>query len=153
MGIDFDIIDASNNLIDRISFKWLTDNWNKSFCSNYSGQSIKYIIEYCDEQITMLTDKINILQNILNIWNENDFDKRKKLKINLISNIDNEKEFYSTIEYFAEYDNDELSDCVKLSDGSKLLSDYDYYSSYKSRFVHFKYFLSKYIDYKYEISY
>lgn len=101
MGIYFDIIDEKENLINRHSLKWLTNNWNSNFCSYYLGHSIKYIIKYCDEEITMLDEKINKLQKILDVWNEDDFEKRKKLKINLILNIYDEKEFYSVIEYFA----------------------------------------------------
>jgi len=100
-----------------------------------------------------LYKKINKLQNILDVWNETNFEKRKKLKINLISNIDDEKEFYSVIEYFTEYDIDKNNGYVSLSEGSKLVADYDYYSTYKSKFVNFKNFLSKYINNKYEISY
>jgi hypothetical protein len=153
MGIDFDIIDEKGNLIDRYPLKWLTNNWNSSFCSDYLGNSMKYIIEYCDEQIIILDEKMNKLQKILDVWNEKNFEKRKKLKINLISNIDDEKEFYSVIEYFTEYEMDKYNGYIKLSDGSKLMEDFDFYSSYKSQFVRFKNFLLKYINNKYEISY
>jgi hypothetical protein len=57
------------------------------------------------------------------------------------------------IEYFAECDIDNNDGCVKLSDGTKLLADFDYYSTYKLKFDHFKHFLSKYINNKYEVSY
>lgn len=152
MGFDFDIIDNKGKLIDRYSLGWLIKNWNINFVSEYSGHSIKYIIKYCDEEIEILDNKINKLQNLLDVWNEKDFEKRKKLKINLISNICNEEEFYSVIEYFAEYKFDEYDRFVKLSDGSKLMADFDYYSTYKSRFVHFRQFLLKYINDEYEFS-
>jgi hypothetical protein len=153
MGVDFDIIDEKGLLIDRYPLKWLIRDWNSSFSLDYLGHSIKYIIKYCDDEIIILDEKINKLQKILDVWNENDFEKRKKLKINLISYIDNEKEFYSVIEYFAEYDIDKYEGFVKLSDGSKLIADFDYYSTYKSYFTNFKNFLSKYINNKYDISY
>ena len=155
MVFDFDIIDKKGNLIDRYSLGWLLKNWNINFYSEYSGHSIKYIIKYCDEQIEILDNKINKLQYIIDIWNENDFEKRKKLKINFITNIDNEEEFYSVIEYFAEYKVDEYNGFVKLSNKSKLIVDYDYYSIYKSKFIYFRQFLSKYreCEYDYELSY
>lgn len=154
MGVDFDIIDKNGNLIDRYSIKWLAIYYNSSFCLDHSGCSIKYIINYCDEQIEKLIEKINILESIINIWNEKDFQKRKKLKIDLLSNINDEKEFYSIIKYFAEYDIEEdIVDYVKLTNNSKLIEDFNYYFSYKSHFTNFKDFLLKYQNCKYEFSY
>lgn len=156
MGVDFDIIDKKGNLIDRHSLGWLIRNYNINFGSEYSKQSIKFIIKYCDEEIETLDNKINKLLYILDIWNENDFEKRKKLKINLISNIDQEEEFYSVLQYFSEFKVDEydgLDRLVKLSDNSKLMSDFEYYSTHKYHFICFKQFLLKYINYDYEISY
>jgi len=141
MGFDFDVFDKKGKLIDRYSLGWLIKDWNINFLSEYSGHSIKYIIKYCDEQIAMLDNKINKLQNLLDIWNETNFEKRKKLKINFISNISDEEEFYSVIEYFAEYKVDKYDELIKLSDRSKLMADFDYYSTYKSKFVNFWQFL------------
>lgn len=153
MGIDFDIINETGNLVDRYSIKWLDREWDKNFSSTYSHSTIKKIIDYCDEEINKLTDKLNKLKIIINCWEEVDFEKRKKMKIDLISSIDNEKEFYSVLEYLDEYDTNEYDDKITLSKGSKLVADYDRYSSFKSYFTHFKNFLSKYDKYKYEITY
>lgn len=153
MCADFDIIDETGNLVDRYSIKWLDREWNKNFWHIYSHSTIKNIIDYCDEEINKLTNKLNKLKIIINCWEETDFEKRKKMKIDLISSIDNEKEFYSTLEYFTEFNSNEYNDEIILSESSKLLADFDYYSSFKSNFMHFKDFLLKYKGSKYEISY
>jgi hypothetical protein len=124
MGVDFDIIDESGNLVDRYSIKWLDREWDKNFSSTYSYSTIKKIIDYCDEEINKLTDKLSKLIIIINCWEEANFEKRKKMKIDLISSIDNEKEFYSTLEYLAEYDITEHDDKIKLNEGSKLMTDF-----------------------------
>lgn len=153
MGFDLDIIDESGKLIDRLSLSWLIRDWDTNFFSANSNKSIEYIIVYCDEQIEVLREKVNKLQNIINIWKTTDFEKRKKLIIELLYDIDDEKEFYSMIEYFTEYDIVEYENCAKLSDGSKLMADFDYYSTYKLKFEYLKKFLLKHTDYKYEFSY
>lgn len=153
MGIDFDIIDVSGNLVDRYSIRWLDREWDENFSSTYSHHTIKVIIDYCDEEINKLTNKLSKLEIIINCWNETNFEKRKKMKIDLISSIDNEKEFYSTLEYFAEFYSNEYNDEITLSKSSTLLADFNYYSSFKSYFEHFKDFLLKYEGSKYEISY
>jgi hypothetical protein len=145
MTIDFDIIDESNNIIDRYSMGWLIRyDGNILFKSNYYKSSIKLLIEYCDEEINKLTHKIKKLELILDCWNEKNFQKRKILKINLISNIDDEKDFYSTLEYFTEYEVDECDNTIQLNNGSKLIADYDYNSLHILRFNNFKNFLLKY---------
>lgn len=157
MGVDFDIIDVSGNLVDRYSIKWLDREWDKNFCFIYSHSTINKIIDYCDEEINKLKNKLNKVKIIINCWEETDFEKRKKMKIDLISSIDNEKEFYSTLEYFSEfiinkYDDDNEFE-IKLRNNSKLIADYDNYLLYMDCFIHFKDFLLKYKEYKYEISY
>jgi len=153
MGIDFDIIDVSGNLVDSYGVKWLVREWDKNFTSTYLHYTIKDIIDYCDKEINELTNKLSKLEIIINCRDETNFVKRKKMKISLISSIDNEKEFYSTLEYFSEFNYNEYDDEIKLSKSSKLLADFEHYLSFKSYFMHFKDFLLKYEGSKYEITY
>lgn len=153
MGVNFNIINESGNLIDKYGIKWLVENWDENFLSTYSNTSINDIEEYCDEEITKLRNIINKLKIIIDCWNETNFEKRKKLKINIISSIDEELEFYSTLEYFAEFNTNEYTtNKISLSEGSKLMSDYDYYSTHISHFVNFKDFLVQYRKYKFQIN-
>lgn len=153
MGINFNIIDESGNLIDKYAIKWLVENWDVNFCSKYSNTSMNNIEEYCDEEIIKLKEKKNKLKIILDCWNETNFEKRKKLKINIISLIDEEHEFYSTLEYFSEFDtNKYTTNKITLSKGSKLMTDYDYYSLFISHFVHFKDFIVQYRECKFQIN-
>lgn len=151
MGFDLDIIDDYGNLIDSYSIKWL-HLWKYDFLKYNRNYSIEEFIEYCNEEINELTNKINKLHIILDCWNETNFEKRKKMKINLLSNIEDEKEFYSIFEYFIEFKiNDE--DEIKLSKNSKLLCDFNNYSLYLTRFKDFKNFLVKYQSSKCYFSY
>lgn len=153
MGIELEIIDELGNSIDKYGIKWLYLN-EDDYSHILHALTIKVIdvIKICDEQINELTNKINKLQIIMNCWNESDFEKRKKLKINLISSIDDESEFYNTLRYFAEYHTNSHDDTTRLIDGSKLIADIDFYSSQLSRFEYFKNFLTKYEKYKCKIT-
>jgi hypothetical protein len=154
MGLDFDIINYSNELIDRFSLGWLGRNYDVNFCHQYSNSNINEIIEFCDNQISMLNIKKNKLLLILNCWNENDFIKRKEMILRLLSNINKPKEFYETVFYFSDYtccfDDDEN---FELATNSKLIEDIDYCNCYISSFESFKNFLNNYIGFKFEISY
>jgi hypothetical protein len=153
MTVDFDIIDKSCNLIDRYSLGWLIRYYDVSFISNHYKQSINSIIQYCDEEIIKLTNKINKFEKILDCLNEQNFQKRKILKINLISNIDDENDFYSTLEYFTEYHMDEYNNTLQLNNNSKLMSDFEYVSLHILHFKNFENFLVKYKEYNYEITF
>ena len=138
MGLDFDIINITGELINRYPIKWL-HYYDSSFINtfNRTNTNIKNIILYCDEQIHILKNKTY------------EFDKIDKIKYLEF----NEKKEYLMSLIVSTNDNEELNKLIDLiySIVYEKVEDSNY-STLKS-FESFKLFLEKYIEYKYEISY
>lgn len=137
MGLDFDIIDNKNILIDRFPLKWLY-NYDNSFFNNIYNSNIEYFINYCNQEITILKLKLDNFNNFHKI-KYLDFENKKKYLLKLITETNNDDivEIFKNISTALKYDTN---------------LDQENYQNMIHNFEHFKLFLEKYIDYKYEIS-
>jgi hypothetical protein len=142
MGLDFDIVNITGELINRYPIKWLY-YYDSSFINSFTrsntntNTNIKNIISYCDEHIYILKSKTD------------EFDKIDKIKYLEF----NEKKEYLMSLIVSTNDNEELNELIDLiySIVYEKVEDSNY--STLKNFESFKLFLEKYIEYKYEISY
>lgn len=135
MGLDFDIIDDKNLLIDRYPIKWL-QSYDYFFVSNYSSinMNVKNIISYCEEQINALKLKVDEHEKIEEIKFLG-LNKKKEYIVKFINNTNSDEELDRLFEkiYMIVYQNQEDSN----------------YSTLKS-FESFKLFLEKHCENKYK---
>jgi len=144
MGINFDIIGKSNDIIDSYSLNWLVRNYNNNFISDNYHKTISSIILYCNEQINLLQLEQDNLNKIINLEKNKFEDKKRELsKLILLSE-----------------NNDILNDIINncndmfnygLSESNSLTDSITQINWHLNCFIRFKIFLEKYKDYNYEI--
>ncbi len=98
MGLTFDIIEDTGELIDRYPIGWLY-NYDTSFFNlfqNVNNNPVDVIV-YCEEQIKILTEKLNESYKIGKIKCL-EFNEKKEYLVNLIVNTNNDEEINKLIE-------------------------------------------------------
>lgn len=140
MGLDFDIIDDKNELVDRFTLKWLYD-YDITFFNNIHNNDIDYFINYCNQEIKILKLKLNN-SNKFYFIKYLDFENKKKYLLELIDDTKNDNDMIEVLE--------QIGDVLNCDKNIKL--NIENYQNIIKRFEYFKLFLEKYIGHKYEIS-
>jgi hypothetical protein len=139
MGLDFNIITETGEIIDRYSINWLYYYDGNSFLNTFNfNKNILNVILYCNEQIAILEKKTNGFEQVEKI-NNLEFNEKKENLAKLITNTNN---------------NEEINDIIKkiYMVIFKETEDLNHYKKLLGWFKSFKLFLEKYQGYKYSIS-
>lgn len=139
MGLDFDIIIENGDIIDRFSIKWLRDYDNDFLNLLYSNYSIEYIELKCKNKMIDINKKIYVLLETKKYFLEENLNQKKEIIKNIIDVQNNIDELNEIINYFA--------------DLSWLESDIEYYEGMFHKYNSFNEFLTKYQNFKYQISF
>lgn len=139
MGLDFDIIIENGDIIDRFSIKWLREYDNDFLNLLYSNYSIEYIEFKCKNKMIDINKKLNVLLEIKQYVLEENLNQKKEIIKNIIDVQNNIDELNEIINYSA--------------DLSWLESDIEYYEGMFDKYNSFNEFLTKYHNFKYEISF